>query len=173
MAKRIVKRKKSAPKGRKARSAKSKAKPICKVAKTKSAKKSAKAKPVKKAAKKPARSKPVKKPARAKIAVKAKPVKKPVQANTVQKPAAPKAARPRIEARHDLGKAMRIAGLGGRYDAQTMKEIPALWRRLGSELLGKVGARTDEKVYYGICANMDGRGGLDYYAGVEVASFDG
>ncbi len=29
------------------------------------------------------------------------------------------------------------------------------------------------KQCYGVCWNMDGKGGLDYMAGVEVSSFDG
>lgn len=164
MAKRIVKRKKSVPTGRKSKSAKSKTKPTQKVAKTKPARKAAKAKPIKKVVK-----------AKKLVPVRAakKQAKKHAKSNAIPKVAAAKKAPGRIEARHDIGKAMRIAGLGERYDASTMSQIPALWRRFVSEAIGKIADRTDEKVYFGVCTNMDGKGGLDYYAGFEVASFDG
>jgi AraC family transcriptional regulator len=44
--------------------------------------------------------------------------------------------------------------------------------RWGPKYFGRTPGQVD-KQSYGVCWNMDGRGGLDYLAGVEVASFDG
>jgi AraC family transcriptional regulator len=187
MAKRAAKRKAGARSARKSKPAKKalKAKPAKKITK---AKKAAKTKPVKKVARaKPkAKAKTVKKPVKkfvGKTAPKAsprmaakpapKPTPKPVRRAPVRKPAAAAPRAPRIDARHDIGRTMLIAGLGGWYDAATRTEIPDLWQRFASEFIGKVPARADQKVYYGICANMNGQGGLDYYAAIEVPSAEG
>jgi AraC family transcriptional regulator len=174
MAKRIAKRKKPAPAGRKIKSAKNKAKPVRKVGKAKPVKKAAKAKSARKPVKKAVKAKETAPVRAAKTAKKqAKPIKKPAKTPIKRAPAPKSAMAARVEARHDLGKAMVMAGLGGWYDAVTMRQIPALWQRFASEFVSKVPARADHKVYYGVCANMDGKGGLDYYAAVEVPSAAG
>jgi AraC family transcriptional regulator len=67
---------------------------------------------------------------------------------------------------------MRIAGLSGRFGPHNRDQIPALWMRWGPKYFGATPGQVDKKSY-GVCWNMDGRGGLDYLAGVEVKSFDG
>ena len=74
--------------------------------------------------------------------------------------------------RFENGKALRIAGLTGRFGNENRGDIPKLWSRFGSEYFGRVPGQVDKKAY-GVCSNMDGRGNLDYHAGVEVSSFDG
>jgi AraC family transcriptional regulator len=70
------------------------------------------------------------------------------------------------------GREMLIAGLGGRYGDANRGEIPKLWQRFGPQYFGRVPGQMDKKSY-GVCSNMDGRGNLDYLAGVEVSGFDG
>src|SRR5579862_3546761 len=74
--------------------------------------------------------------------------------------------------RFENGRAMLIAGLSGRFGNENRSEIPALWMRFGPQYFGRVPGQVDKKSY-GVCSNMDGRGNLDYLAGVEVRSFDG
>lgn len=74
--------------------------------------------------------------------------------------------------RFENGSAMLIAGLGGRYGAETRSQIPELWRRFGPRYFGRVPGQVDRKSY-GICSNMDGQGNLDYFAGVEVSRLEG
>jgi AraC family transcriptional regulator len=74
--------------------------------------------------------------------------------------------------RFEEGAAMLIAGLGGRYGAENRGQIPALWQRFGSQYFGRVPGQVDGKSY-GVCSNMDGKGNLDYLAGVEVSGPDG
>jgi AraC family transcriptional regulator len=81
----------------------------------------------------------------------------------------PKAARaPRFE----NGKAMLIAGLGGRYGNENRAQIPDLWQRFGRQYFGRVPGQVDKKSY-GVCSDMDGKGNLDYLAGVEVSRSEG
>jgi AraC family transcriptional regulator len=70
------------------------------------------------------------------------------------------------------GRAMLIAGLGGRYNNENRGEIPALWVRFGPKYFGRVPGQVDKRAY-GICSNMDPNGSLDYLAGVEVAGAEG
>ena len=74
--------------------------------------------------------------------------------------------------RFENGRTMLIAGLGGRYGDENRAEIPALWRHFGPRYFGRTPEQVDRKSY-GVCANMDGAGNLDYFAGVEVSRFDG
>jgi AraC family transcriptional regulator len=74
--------------------------------------------------------------------------------------------------RFENGKAMRIAGLSGRFGNENRAQIPALWQRLGAQYFGRTSGQVDKKAY-GVCSNMDDKANLDYLAGVEVASFAG
>jgi AraC family transcriptional regulator len=80
----------------------------------------------------------------------------------------PKSAAPRFVE----GKKMLIAGLGGRYGNENRAEIPKLWQRFGPQYFGRVPGQVGRKSY-GVCSNMDGKGNLDYLAGVEVTGLDG
>ena len=70
------------------------------------------------------------------------------------------------------GKTMLIAGLGGRYGNENRAQIPILWQKFGPQYFGRVPGQVGMKSY-GVCSNMDGRGNLDYLAGVEVSKLDG
>ncbi len=74
--------------------------------------------------------------------------------------------------RFENGGDMMIAGLSGRFGPENRDQIPALWTRWGPKYFGRTPGQIDKKSY-GVCWNMDGKGGLDYLAGVEVARFDG
>ena len=74
--------------------------------------------------------------------------------------------------RFENGRAMLIAGLGGRYGAENRAQIPALWRRFGPQYFGRVPGQVDKKSY-GVCSNIDDKGNVDYLAGVEVSSPSG
>jgi AraC family transcriptional regulator len=65
-----------------------------------------------------------------------------------------------------------IAGLSSRFGPQTREQIPTLWRRFGPAYFGRTPGQVG-KICYGVCWNMDGKGSLDYLAGVEVSAFDG
>ncbi len=71
--------------------------------------------------------------------------------------------------RFEDGRAFVVAGLGGRYDQTSNKDIPALWQRFGPNWFGKVPGQVDKRSY-GVCYNMDGNGEFDYLAAVEVPS---
>lgn len=69
--------------------------------------------------------------------------------------------------RIENGRSFTIAGLGGHYNQQNNKTIPALWQRFVpyiGKLPGQVGDDT-----YGVSCNFDGHGGFFYIAGVEVS----
>jgi AraC family transcriptional regulator len=69
------------------------------------------------------------------------------------------------------GKALLIAGLGERYDAECNPAIPAQWQRFVPHLgriPGQVGATA-----YGVCCNGDDAGNFEYVCGVEVSDFSG
>lgn len=73
--------------------------------------------------------------------------------------------------RFEDAKTLLIAGLGERYNPQTMAGIPAQWQRFGphiGNIPGQVGGPA-----YGVICNGDGEGNIDYIAGVEVTDFDG
>ncbi len=74
--------------------------------------------------------------------------------------------------RFENGGTMLIAGLSGRFGPENRDQIPALWMRWAPKYFGRTPGQVDRKSY-GVCSNMDGKGNLDYLAGVEVKSFDG
>ncbi|MBV8193163.1 MAG: AraC family transcriptional regulator [Alphaproteobacteria bacterium] len=73
--------------------------------------------------------------------------------------------------RFENGRAMLIAGLGGRYGNENRAEIPMLWQHFGPRYFGRTPGQVDRKTY-GVCSNFDAAGSLDYLAGVEVSSFE-
>jgi predicted transcriptional regulator YdeE len=74
-----------------------------------------------------------------------------------------------LEPRFENGRAMLIAGLGGRYGNETRAQLPDLWQRFGPRYFGRVPGQVDKKAY-GVCSNMDDKGNMDYLAGVEFSS---
>lgn len=74
------------------------------------------------------------------------------------------------EPRFENGHFMLIAGLGGRFTADTTKAIPDLWEKFIPEI-GKIPGQKSE-ITYGICCNPDGKGGFEYIAGVEISKLD-
>jgi AraC family transcriptional regulator len=67
------------------------------------------------------------------------------------------------------GKPLLIAGVGERYNDESVAAIPALWQRFHQQrdaIPRQVG-----RAAYGVCYNCDDHGNLDYLAGVEVADF--
>jgi AraC family transcriptional regulator len=73
--------------------------------------------------------------------------------------------------RYENGRALLIAGLGGRYNCENGAAIPAQWQRFGphiGHIPGQIG-----QVAYGVCCNGDDQGNLDYICGVEVADIAG
>ena len=77
-----------------------------------------------------------------------------------------------LSPRFEKGGKLLIAGLGGRFGPHNRDQIPALWMRWGPQYFGRTPGQVDRKSY-GVCSNMDGKGNLDYLAGVEVASLEG
>ena len=75
-------------------------------------------------------------------------------------------AEPRIEHGHFL----LIAGYGGRFTAETTRDIPDLWEKFIPEI-GNIPGQKSE-VTYGICCNPDGQGSFEYIAGVEIDKLD-
>ncbi|MDQ3200941.1 MAG: GyrI-like domain-containing protein [Pseudomonadota bacterium] len=75
-------------------------------------------------------------------------------------------AEPRIEHGHF----MLIAGYGGRFTAETTRDIPDLWEKFIPEI-GNIPGQKNE-VTYGICCNPDGQGSFEYIAGVEIDKLD-
>ncbi|KAA0943888.1 MULTISPECIES: GyrI-like domain-containing protein [unclassified Pseudomonas] len=70
-----------------------------------------------------------------------------------------------LEPRMEEGKALVIAGVGGRYGKATMGDIPRLWELFDSCIKGirkRVGGMS-----YGVCYNSR-HDEFDYIAGVEV-----
>jgi len=61
--------------------------------------------------------------------------------------------------------AFRVAGLAGRFDADTRPAIPGLWDQLVTRLPlpGQVGWET-----YGVCFGLDADKGFEYMAGAEI-----
>ena len=70
--------------------------------------------------------------------------------------------------RFENGRPLLIAGLGGRYTADTLDDLPALWDRFSIHLgnvRGQVG-----RAAYGACSDMfTGTGNFHYLAGAEVS----
>jgi AraC family transcriptional regulator len=77
---------------------------------------------------------------------------------------------PRIE----QGRALLIAGLGGRYGCEGPGGIPAQWQRFGEHIghiPGELGPKEAGGAAYGVVLNSDDLGNFDYVSGVEVADF--
>ncbi|SEN38205.1 AraC family transcriptional regulator [Pseudomonas sp. ok272] len=74
------------------------------------------------------------------------------------------------EPRFEAGRFLLIAGLGGRFSADTTEGIPKLWDTFIPHI-GKVPAQKGD-LTYGICCNPDGKGGFEYIAGVEISKLD-
>lgn len=75
-----------------------------------------------------------------------------------------------LEPRLENGHFLLIAGLGSRFTAQTIKDIPQLWERFIPEI-GHIPGQKSEATY-GICFNRDDKGGFEYVAGVEIGKLD-
>ncbi|HEY6375158.1 MAG TPA: GyrI-like domain-containing protein [Edaphobacter sp.] len=74
--------------------------------------------------------------------------------------------------RFENGRPLLIAGLGGRYTADTLDDLPAVWERF-SVHIGKVPGQVG-RAAYGVCSEMfTGTGGFHYLAGVEVSDSRG
>ena len=70
------------------------------------------------------------------------------------------------------GKAMRIAGLSGRFTMETMSDIPAQWPRF-APYIGKIPGQVG-RVAYGVCFHASkGATGVEYLCGVEVSTAAG
>jgi AraC family transcriptional regulator len=69
--------------------------------------------------------------------------------------------------RSEHAERLLIAGLAER----DYRRIPLLWQRFGPSI-GTLPAQTGHDTY-GVCANADDGGSFTYFAGVEVARFDG
>ena len=72
--------------------------------------------------------------------------------------------------RFEHGQFLLIAGLGGRFTAETTHKIPELWE----QFILQIDSIPDQvnEVTYGICCNPDGKGGFEYIAGVEISKLD-
>lgn len=73
------------------------------------------------------------------------------------------------EPRIENGRVLLIAGLTERYRSETVQNIPSQWQRFAQHIghvPGQVG-----NVAYGVCANTDEDGNMEYVSGVEVSSF--
>jgi AraC family transcriptional regulator len=71
--------------------------------------------------------------------------------------------------RFETGKALLIAGLGGRYSCENGAGIPGQWHRF-HQCLADIPNRIG-KLAYGVCCNGDDAGNFDYISGVEVSDF--
>jgi AraC family transcriptional regulator len=71
--------------------------------------------------------------------------------------------------RFETGKALLVAGLGERINAENGAGIPSQWQRF-HQIIENVPSRIG-KVAYGVCCNADDACNFDYIAGVEVADF--
>ncbi|SDS78409.1 GyrI-like domain-containing protein [Pseudomonas fuscovaginae UPB0736] len=72
--------------------------------------------------------------------------------------------------RFEHGHFQLIAGLGGRFTADTSSAIPDLWDAFVPHI-GKVPGQLGDETY-GICCNPDGKGGFEYIAGVAISKLD-
>src|SRR6266702_3168170 len=86
---------------------------------------------------------------------------------TMKKSPAVQLEAPRLE----HGKALLIAGLREHYTPETMKNIPALWQRLGPSI-GYIPGQAG-RVTYGACFNVLRPEGRDYLSGVAASSLSG
>jgi len=71
--------------------------------------------------------------------------------------------------RFETGKALLVAGLGGRYSCESSAGIPGQWQRFHqcvADIPNRIG-----KVAFGVCCNGDDAGNFDYISGVEVSDF--
>lgn len=69
------------------------------------------------------------------------------------------------------GPALLLAGFSDRFHHEQKQGIPVLWQRFGPHL-GSVPGQVGH-VAYGAVANSDDAGNFEYFAAVEVSSFDG
>jgi AraC family transcriptional regulator len=70
--------------------------------------------------------------------------------------------------RFENSRPLLIAGLAGRYSADTLDDIPALWNRF-SVYIGRIPEQIG-RAAYGVCSDMfNGTGDFGYLAGVEVS----
>ncbi|RZI44686.1 AraC family transcriptional regulator [Herbaspirillum sp. HC18] len=69
------------------------------------------------------------------------------------------------------GKELLIAGMGERYNSETVAGIAAQWKRFRPHL-GSVPGQVDN-IAYGVCCNGDDAGNFDYVCGVEVRDVSG
>ena len=71
--------------------------------------------------------------------------------------------------RFETSKPLLVAGIGERYNHESVAGIPNQWQRFHQtveNIPGRIG-----KVAYGVCCNGDDAGNFDYIAGVEVSDF--
>jgi AraC family transcriptional regulator len=71
--------------------------------------------------------------------------------------------------RFEVSKPLLVAGVGERYNHESVAAIPSQWQRFHQsvdDIPGRIG-----KVAYGVCCNGDDAGNFDYIAGVEVSDF--
>jgi AraC family transcriptional regulator len=74
--------------------------------------------------------------------------------------------------RFENGRALIVAGMKERFNAETMKNIPGLWQRFAPNI-GRIPGQVGH-VAYGLCSNLvPSPLGFDYMAGVEVSSAAG
>src|SRR5258707_2836287 len=71
--------------------------------------------------------------------------------------------------RFETGKALFVAGVGERINAENGAGIPSQWQRL-HQVIDNIPSRIG-KVAYGVCCNADDACNFDYIAGVEVIDF--
>ena len=70
--------------------------------------------------------------------------------------------------RFDDSRPLLIAGLGGRYSANTLDDLPALWKSFSAHI-GRISGQIG-RVAYGVCSDMfNGTGRFHYLSGVEVS----
>jgi AraC family transcriptional regulator len=73
--------------------------------------------------------------------------------------------------RFETYKTRLIAGIGGRYNAETCAAIPSQWQRF-VPYLGTISAQPG-RATYGVVCNSDNEGNIEYICGVEVSTFTG
>jgi len=97
-----------------------------------------------------------------------KPAPKPAQKTARPAPAKPGSASPRFES----APGFTVAGLSGRYNPETARDIQSLWQQFSPHQFGRVPGQVGEK-FYGVCYNFDAQGNFDYAASVEVDASGG
>ena len=72
--------------------------------------------------------------------------------------------------RFEHGRTLLIAGIGERYNCDSLAGIASQWQRFLPHL-GNVPGQLGGRVAYGVICNTDEAGNIDYLAGVEVSDF--